>query len=126
MEPRELVRVLIPDTDAVFGENGDEYMMSDEQIDAFLTVAGGSVLRAAGLACVAVASSEAIISKIIKTQDLSTNGAQIADALRENGKVLLARADKEEQDSDFAFFQVIDYPVGHYRPELTERPWTGW
>lgn len=120
----ELVRVLIPDTDPVFGAAGDEYMLSDEQIEAFLQIAGDSVLRAAGLACVAVGSSEAIISKVIGTQDLRTNGAAIADTMRENGKVLLARADKEDQDADFAFFQILDFPVGGRQPELTERPWS--
>lgn len=123
-EARDLVRVLIPDTDPVFGLAGDEYMLSDEQIDAFLEVAGNSVLRAAGFACVAIGNSEAIISKVIGTQDLRTDGPKVAEAFRENGKVYLARADKEEQDADFAFFQIIDFPVGDRPPELTERPWS--
>lgn len=119
-----LIRTLIPDTDAIFGDGRDEYMLEDSQIQAFFEVARGNILRAAGYACIAIGNSEAIISKVIKTQDLSTSGADVANSLRENGKVYLARADKEDQDADWAFFQIIDFPVGDRPPELTERPWS--
>ena len=76
-EPKDLVRTLIPDTEAVFGDAKDEYLFPDEQINNLLEIAGGNVLRAAGLAMIAVGNSEALISKVIKTQDLSTDGSKL-------------------------------------------------
>ena len=72
------MRALIPDNEQIF--DGD-YLFSDNDLNAYLEVANNSVLRAASYAVLAIANSEAIISKIIKTQDLSTNGAAVADAL---------------------------------------------
>lgn len=117
----ELVRTLIPDTDAVFGENGDQYIFEDAQIDNFITV-GGNVLRAAALACMAVGSSEAIISKIIRTQDLQTNGAQLQESFTNKAKVLFGRADAEEAKLGIDSFEIIDFREGWYpnRVELTE------
>lgn len=119
---KDLVRTLIPDTDAVFGENEDEYLFDDTQIENFLTIGGNSILRAAGLAMIAVGNSEALISKVIKTQDLSTDGSKLQDKWRESGEALLARADKEEMASAMDFFEIVDYREGWQaeRPELTE------
>ena len=117
-----LVRTLIPDTDAVFGEAGDEYLFADAQIENFLTIAGDSVVRAAGLAMIAVGNSEAMINKVIKTQDLQTDGAKLQAQWRESGQALLDRADKEDENKALDFFQIIDYRAGWTaeRPELTE------
>lgn len=121
-DAKNLVRTLIPDTDKVFGDAGDEYLFADEQIDNFLTIAGGSVLRAAGLAMIAVGNSEALISKVIKTQDLQTDGSKLQDKWREAGETLLARADKEDEQGALDFFEIIDYQEGWTtdRAELTE------
>ena len=113
----EKVRLLIPDNEAVFD---GEYMFTDTEIEAYLEVANRNILRAASYALLAVASSEAIISKIIKTQDLSTNGAAVADALRLTAKQLADRADKEDELAGEFYLNVVDYGVGQNRPELTE------
>ena len=86
------MRVLIPDNEQIF--DGD-YLFSDNDLNAYLEVANNSVLRAASYAVLAIATSEAMISKVIKTQDLSTNGAAVADALRLTAKQLADRADKD-------------------------------
>ena len=117
----EKVRLLIPDNEAVFD---GEYMFTDTEIEAYLEVANQNILRAASYALLAVASSEAIISKIIKTQDLSTNGAAVADALRLTAKQLADRADKEDELAGEFYLNVVDYGVGQNRPELTE--WNYW
>ena len=122
MADRDIVRSLIPDTDQVFGDNGDQYIFEDDQIDNFLIAGGGNVLRAAALASMAVGSSEAIISKIIRTQDLQTNGAQLQESFTNKAKVLFARADAEDAKEGLDYFEIIDYREGWrtYPTELTE------
>ncbi len=114
------VRVLVPDTEAVFD---GQTLFTDDEIDTYLTIGNGNILRAAAYAILAVASSEAIISKVIKTQDLSTSGAQVADALRLTAKELLARADKEDDLAGEFYLNFVDYGYGTTRPELTEWNW---
>lgn len=117
----DLVRTLIPDTDAIYGENEDEHLFSDTEIENFLTVARGSVYRAAGLAMIAVGNSEALILKVIRTQDLQTNGATLQAAWLKSGERLLDEADKIDAGEDH-FFQIINYREGWPTrpPELTE------
>lgn len=116
----EQVRVLIPDTEAVFD---GATLFTDTEIETYLAIAGGSALRAASYAILAIANSEAMISKVIKTQDLSTNGAAVADALRLTAKQLADRADKEETLADGFYLDIVDYGWGVNRPELTEWNW---
>lgn len=119
----KLVRALIPDTDAVFGAGEDEYIFSDADIENYLTVARGNVLRAAGYAMIAVGNSEALISKVIQSQDLKTNGAAVQNQWRQAGQALLLRADNEDAEAAADYFEIIDYREGWSagRPELTER-----
>lgn len=119
----ELVRTLIPDTEAVFGDDKDEYLFDDAQIQNFLTIGRGSVLRAAGHAMIAVGNSEALISKVIKTQDLQTDGSKLQDQWRASGQAMFDRADKEDQEGALDYFEIVDYQEGWAmeRPELTER-----
>lgn len=58
---------------------------ADDEIDAFLDLEGGNVRLAAALALETTAANEALLSKVITTQDLRTDGAAVA-------KVLLDRA----------------------------------
>lgn len=118
----DIVRSLIPDTDAVFGVNEDENLFADGEIENFLAAANGNVLRAAGYACLAISTSEALISKVIKTQDLATNGAAVADSITKKAEALFKRADADVTETNFNFFQIIDYREGWdtYPPELTE------
>lgn len=121
----DLVRALIPDTDPVFGPNEDEYIFSDDDIKNYLTIANGNVLRAAGYAMIAVGNSEALINKVIKTQDLATDGSKVQDTWRKAGESLLARADKDDQKDALDYFEIVDFKEGwtRERPELTEWQW---
>lgn len=100
------VRVLIPDTEAVF--NG-QTLFTDAEIETYLQIANGNVLRAAAFAMLAVANSEAMISKVITTQDLHTDGSKVADAFRKSADTLLRRADQVDRDNDKNYFQIVDY-----------------
>lgn len=117
----EQVRLLIPDTEAVF--DGDT-LFSDEDITNYLAIANGNVLRAAGFAMVAIANSEAMISKVITTQDLSTDGAKVSEQFRKSAEVLFKRADQiDSQES--GFFTIVDYYGDGWgdHAELTEWNW---
>lgn len=120
-----ITRALIPDTELVFGSASDETMFSDTEIGYFILAGGGSVLRGAALANMAIATSEALISKKIKTQDLQTDGPAVADSLIKKANILFARADKEDQAELDSYFDIIDYSEGwgNYPPELTEWNW---
>jgi hypothetical protein len=115
----EKMRILIPDTEAVFE---GQTLFTDTELTSYVEIGGGSVLRGAAYAMIAIANSEAMISKVIKTQDLATDGAKVAEAFRKNAEVLLARADKEDDLANSFYIDIIDngYP---YPPELTEWNW---
>lgn len=113
------VRLLLNDVDA------DTAVFNDEEINAFLVLEGGVVKRAAAQAIDTNATNEALASKVFRTQDLSTDGAKIADAMRKHADGLRAQADREETDADAGDGSfVLVNPVGRpcARPELTERP----
>ena len=115
------VRTLIPDTDAIYGDSEDEYLFDDDQIARFFRLGKDNPLYAAGLAMIAVGNSEALISKVIVTQDLETDGAKSQKEWREAGRALIARAVAEEA---WDGFELINFRQGWYPavPELTDPP----
>lgn len=99
------VRLLIADTDP------DNEIFTDDQLDGYLAIQHGSIKRAAADALDAIATSEALISKVITTQDRSSDGAKVADALRDHANALRKRAKEEEDEAeDWPFFMV--FPTG--------------
>jgi hypothetical protein len=121
------IRLLVSDTEPVFGDNSDEYIFTDDQINAIYGGVGkNSVLRTAGFLCNTVGNSEALILKVIQTQDLLTNGAQLQASWTKQGAAYIAMADAEDaasgNDSSQNFFQIVDYQQGWdlFGPELTE------
>lgn len=114
------LRILIPDGEQIY--DGD-YLFSDADLTILVETARGSVLRAAGYAKIAIGDSEALISKVIQTQDLRTNGAAVAEAFRKSGEALLKRADEEDQLDNGFYFNIVFFDPGH-PPELTEF-WNG-
>lgn len=98
-----MVRLLITDLDDAAA------LFTDSQIQAFLTMEG-SVRLAAAVALETIATSEALISKKIRTQDLATDGPAVAKELRDRAAQLRAQAAAagEGDLGDFAF-DVVDY-----------------
>lgn len=82
---RGRVRLLINDTDI-------EPVFSNAEIDVFLALEGQSVKLAAAQALDTVADDEALTSKMIRSQDLATNGPSVAAGLRERAKALRTQA----------------------------------
>lgn len=127
------IRNQVPDTDAIYGDDGEDYLFDDDAIKDFYSDASEmhpqsavatNIIRAAAYAKLAVGASEGIISKVIRTQDLSTNGAALMDSFTNQGKEMLARADKIDLDTTSTYFEIVDYNQYDPRPELTEWNWS--
>lgn len=107
------VRLLIADTTST------NRLFSTAQIAQFLRLNSNNVRRAAAQALDVLASNEALVSKVIKTQDLSTDGAKVADALRKQAAELRRQADNGEGDDDTSSgFEIAEYEPYPSRPEL--------
>lgn len=105
------VRLLITDVN----ESPTEQLFTDQQLQAFLAMAGDSVNRAAAKALRTIAASELLVSKVIKTQDVSTDGAKVSAELRALADALQAEADAAD---DGHFFEFV--PFGTSRQEGEE------
>lgn len=119
--PIKQIRVLIADT-------ATPHLLDDQELQTYLELNDWSegykpgVFYAAADALDAIATSEVLTSKVIRTQDLSTDGAKVADALRKQATGLRDRADEEVAKSE-SFFQVIPFTPG-CTTEGEEQP--GW
>lgn len=97
-------------------------VFSDAEIQAFLDLEGGSVKRAAAQAIDTNATNEALASKVLRTQDVQTDGAKLAAAMREHADRLRAQADLEDEAGEGFFFDVIDLDDAACRTERTAYP----
>ena len=104
------VRTLIGDLDPA------NQVLTDGQLSTFLDLNDSNARLAAADALDTIATSEALVSKVIRTQDLQTDGAKVADALRKHADRLRATAAAAVED---VVFDVI-YPTNGCVPELTE------
>lgn len=76
------------------------------------------VKRAAADAIDALANNEALILKKLKTEDLETDGAAVANSLRAGARQLRLQADDEDK-AESAFFEFI--PFRHHHPQTRLR-----
>lgn len=129
------VRLLIPDAEAIYGESGDQYMFSEDDINDFVELGRGSVKWAAGLAKITVGSSEALILKVIKNYETSTNGAVLMKEWVAAGQKLIEEGREDVDSGIFGYFDIVfqdsqlDYPEGSNRPigaPLHVSPPWGW
>lgn len=91
-DARDMVRLRINDVDE------DNQVFSDEELDAFLGPEADWRLAAAD-ALDTIATNEALVLKIIRTLDLQTDGARLADSLGKQADRLRAQADEDPGDS---------------------------
>lgn len=109
-----MVRLLLNDVDEATA------VFEDAEIQAFLTLEGGNVKRSAAQAIDTNADDQALASKVLRTQDLTTDGAKLADSLRKRAAELRRQADDEDDASDDGFYFGIASIVGPgYGPEHT-------
>jgi hypothetical protein len=107
------VRLLIPDTEQLDDPGTSTvdaaYIFNDSQIQAFLSLYASSVKRAAAQAKLVLATSETLISKVIRTDDLQTDGAKLGAELRAQAKELQDQAEKEELYDSYEEFEIVDF-----------------
>lgn len=108
------IRLLIPDTEQLANlaepSATAEYLFSDAQIQAFATLYSNNVKRAAAQAKLVLATSEALINKVIRTSDYTTDGAKLGAELRAQAKQLNEEADKDDlADAYDDSFIVVGY-----------------
>ena len=108
----DMVRLLIADT-------GDVPLFTDNQIGAFLTLEGG-VKLAAAQALDTMASSEVMVSKVIRTLDLQTDGAKVAAELRARAAALREQAAAVDADGAVFGLEIVDFDPGGWAYELVE------
>lgn len=108
--PTGQLRLLIADVDET------RYVFDDDQVNAFLAMNAGQVKLAAAAALDTIATDEALASKVIRTQDLQTDGAKLSDSLAKRAAAL--RQQHFDELEDGGFFEVIEYDSWS-RPELT-------
>lgn len=107
------VRLLIADLDEAAPT------LSDTQLLGYLRLHGHTdpvadaspqvLRRAAADALDAIATSEALVGKVIKTQDVSTDGTKVAAALRAQAATLRQQADDEDALDDGGFIEVAEF-----------------
>lgn len=97
------VRLLATDLDEV------SPLLSDAQITALLNLSDNRVLRAAAQALDTIASSEALVSKKIRTLDLQTDGPAVAKELRERAKSLRQQDDEQDDDGGTWGLDIVEF-----------------
>lgn len=107
------IRALIPDVEQVdYSDSGtSEYMFSDAHLRGLYALAMGEgsakVYRAAASALRALAVSEGLIQKVIRTEDLQTDGAKLAGALLSAARQLEDQANAVDEDSEI--MEIVDF-----------------
>lgn len=107
-----VVRGLIPDmkklSDPANPTAAAAYLFEDDHLQSFLTLAGEKPLIAASMALMTLATNEALVSKKIRTEDLSTDGPAVAAELRR----LADSYRLQQNDVDAATnetFEIVDF-----------------
>lgn len=87
-----------------------DYLISDAQLQAYLTINGDKLFGAAADALLAIATNEALISKKIRTEDLTTDGPAVAGELRRTADSYRKRQADEDEAADWVdSFEIVDY-----------------
>ena len=107
------VRLLIPDTEQLDNladpSVSASYIFNDSQIQAFLSLYGSNVKRAAAQAKLVLATSEALINKVIRTADYTTDGAKLGAELRAQAADLRAEADKDDSEDSYEEISIVSF-----------------
>lgn len=100
--PGGQVRLIIADIDE------SNLLLTSAQISGYLALEGGNVKLAAAAALDAIASSEALVSKKITSQGMSTDGPAVAGALRAQATSLRQQV-ADGLGDDGVGFSVVDF-----------------
>lgn len=110
------VRLLIPDTEPIFGDAENEYIFSDEEIILFLDEGYGNRKCAAGLAMIAIGSSLAFQMRVVKNYETSTDGAKLFKEYVTAGNAMYDKGLQEiEDEAEGGGMFEIAYPEFGYQ-----------
>lgn len=109
------VRYLINDAEQwdYDGTGEGRYRMPDAQLQAFIAMSRDRLYAAGAHALRALAANEVLISKVIRTEDLQTDGAKVGTELRLLARDLDGRQNQDDEDTamETAFDIVnVNYP----------------
>lgn len=90
------MRMMIPDRHA------DEAFFTDEELSAFLEMEG-DVKRGTALALETMASDQAMVLKVVRLLDVSTDGRAVAESLMKRASELRRQADEADQATSGGF-----------------------
>ena len=85
-------------------------LLSDDDITSFLTMYSGSNHRAAATALETIATSEALLLKVMRLGETQTDGAKLAEALLKRAAVLRAQAGDVDEDLAFDWAEMVVNP----------------
>lgn len=115
--PLGLVRLNITDLDEAAP------LLSDDMITGLLVATDENVNRATARALRIIATSEVLVAKKIRTQDLSSDGPAVAAELRAQADEYDGRADTEEGNLSFVGYVAPGPRVGLEAEEARRWPW---
>ena len=112
------IRSLVPDVELLEDPSDlaaePSYIFDDATLQSYLALARDNVFRAAAIAVNTLATSEALILKVLRSDDRVTDGAKLADALGNRAKWLNDQADEQDEEDglyeSFNIFPYIEHP----------------
>lgn len=114
-DPVGLVRLNIADLD------DDNQLLTNEQIQTLLDAVDGNTNRASARALRTIASSEVLIGKKIRTQELSTDGPAVSKELRALAEEFDRHADEDDMLADGVIRLEPFRPTGDRHEAETRR-----
>lgn len=88
------------------------HVISDDDIEAFLTLYGDSDLRAAAQWCNTVAGQQVLVMKVVQLLDVRTDGAAMSRELRQMAKWFMDQADSQEVDDGWDWAEMVTDAFG--------------
>lgn len=101
------MRLMIPDRDQT------NAFFTDEELNTILSIEGANPKRATAQALETMASDQAMVLKVIRLLDLSTDGRAVSQELRARAADLRKQADSDEIADD-AGFDIAEWGVSEF------------
>ena len=107
------VRLLVPDVEQLSDPANPSadaaFLFNDGQITALLALYTNNIKRSAAQAKMILATSEALINKVIRTADYTTDGAKLGAELRAQAADLREEADKDDAVDSYDEFSIVSF-----------------
>jgi hypothetical protein len=107
------VRLLVPDVEQLSDPANPSadaaFLFNDSQITALLALYSNNIKRSAAQAKLILATSEALINKVIRTADYTTDGAKLGAELRAQAADLRAEADKDDSEDSYEEISIVSF-----------------